>query len=188
MISPMIFPDIIVRVAKLYNEAIVIIENNDVGTVVCNTVYYDYEYENTFVQSTIKAGGIGVTMSKRIKRIGCSNMKDLIEQSKLEIVDSETISEISTFESKGSSYQASGGNHDDLVMNIVLFSWFISSDAFADILDMDLKSLLYRDRIKEIEDDLLPFGYIDDGSDNGINGISESLNTVIEQQKNWLDI
>ena len=188
MISPMIFPDIIVRVAKLYNEAIVIIENNDVGTVVCNTVYYDYEYENTFVQSTIKAGGIGVTMSKRIKRIGCSNMKDLIEQSKLEIIDSETISEISTFESKGSSYQASGGNHDDLVMNIVLFSWFISSDAFADILDMDLKSLLYRDRIKEIEDDLLPFGYIDDGSDNGINGISESLNTVIEQQKNWLDI
>jgi hypothetical protein len=186
MISPMIFPDIIVRVAKLYNEAIVLIENNDVGQVVCNTVYYDYEYENTFVQSTIKAGGIGVTMSKRVKRIGCSNMKDLIEQRRLEIVDSETISEISTFESKGASYQASGGNHDDLVMNIVLFSWFISSDAFANVLDMDLKSLLYQDRIKEIEDDLLPFGFIDNGSDS--NGVSESLNKVVEQQKRWMDI
>jgi hypothetical protein len=186
MISPMIFPDIIVRVAKLYNEAIVLIENNDVGQVVCNAVYYDYEYENTFVQSTIKAGGIGVTMSKRIKRIGCSNMKDLIEQRKLEIVDSETISEISTFESKGSSYQASGGNHDDLVMNIVLFSWFISSDAFANILDMDLKSLLYQDRIREIEDDLLPFGFIDNGSSS--NGVSESLNRVVEEQKRWMDI
>jgi len=184
MISPMIFPDIIVRVAKLYNEAIVIIENNDVGTVVCNTVYYDYEYENTFVQSTIKAGGIGVTMSKRIKRIGCSNMKDLIEQGKLEIVDSETISEISTFESKGASYQASGGNHDDLVMNIVLFSWFISSDAFADILDMDLKSLLYQDRIKEIEDDLLPFGYHDDG----INNVSNTHNEIVKEQRKWMDI
>jgi hypothetical protein len=113
-------------------------------------------------------------------------MKDLIEQSKLEIVDEGTISEISTFESKGSSYQASGGNHDDLVMNIVLFSWFISSDAFADILDMDLKSLLYRDRIKEIEDDLLPFGYHDDGSSS--NGASDSLNKVVEQQKRWMDI
>jgi hypothetical protein len=185
MISPMIFPDIIVRVAKLYNEAIVLIENNDVGQVVCNTVYYDYEYENTFVQSTIKAGGIGVTMSKRVKRIGCSNMKDLIEQRKLDIVDSETISEISTFESKGTSYQASGGNHDDLIMNIVLFSWFISSDAFANILDMDLKELLYQDRIKEIEDDLLPFGFIED------NRESSSLNTeahdaLVQQTKNWI--
>jgi hypothetical protein len=113
-------------------------------------------------------------------------MKDLIEQRRLEIVDSETISEISTFESKGASYQASGGNHDDLVMNIVLFSWFISSDAFANVLDMDLKSLLYQDRIKEIEDDLLPFGFIDNGSDS--NGVSESLNKVVEQQKRWMDI
>jgi hypothetical protein len=185
MISPMIFPDIIVRVAKLYNEAIVLIENNDVGQVVCNAVYHEYEYENTFVQSTIKAGGIGVTMSKRVKRIGCSNMKDLIEQRKLEIVDFDTISEISTFESKGASYQASGGNHDDLVMNIVLFSWFISSDAFANILDMDLKALLYQDRIKEIEDDLLPFGFIDTG--NNSNGVSESFNKVVEEQKRWMD-
>mgnify|MGYP001441934755 FL=1 len=71
-------------------------------------------------------------------------------------------------------------------MNIVLFSWFISSDAFANVLDMDLKALLYQDRIKEIEDDLLPFGFIDNGSNN--NGISESFNKVVEQQKRWMDI
>lgn len=185
MISPMIYPDIIVRVARLYNEAVVLIENNDVGQVVCNAVYYDYEYENTFVQSTIKAGGVGVTMTKRVKRIGCSNMKDLIEQKKLEIVDSDTINEISTFEAKGASYEASGGNHDDLVMNLVLFSWFISSDAFGEILDMDLKSMLYEDRIREIEDDLIPFGFIEDGVQDNSN---QKYEEIVQRQKDWMNI
>lgn len=185
MISPMIYPDIIVRVARLYNEAVVLIENNDVGQVVCNAVYYDYEYDNTFVQSTIKAGGVGVTMTKRVKRIGCSNMKDLIEQKKLEIVDSDTINEISTFEAKGASYEASGGNHDDLVMNLVLFSWFISSDAFGEILDMDLKSMLYEDRIREIEDDLIPFGFIEDGVQDNSN---QKYEEIVQRQKDWMNI
>jgi hypothetical protein len=185
MISPLIFPDIIVKIASLYNQAIVVIENNDVGTVVCNAVYYDYEYENTFVQSTIKAGGIGVTMTKKIKRIGCSNLKDLIEQKKLEVVDSETISEIATFEAKGSSYEASGNNHDDLVMNLVMFSWFISSDAFSDILDMDLKGILYQDRIKEIEDDLIPFGFIDSGTKSYE---TERYDNLVQQQKDWMNL
>lgn len=187
MISPMIFPDIIVKVANLYNEAIVLIENNDVGQVVCNAVYYEYEYENTFVQSSTKAGGIGVTMTKRIKRIGCSNLKDLVELNKLEIVDSDTITEISTFETHGSSYAASGGNHDDLVMNLVLFAWFISSDAFGNILEMDLKGMLYEDRIREIEDDLLPFGFIDDNKQS-INITNPALEELVKQRNDWLNL
>ena len=167
MISPMIFPDIIVRVAKLYNEAIVLIENNDVGQVVCNTVYYDYEYENTFVESSVKRGGVGVTMTKRVKRIGCSNLKDLIELGKLKIPDGETISELTTFEIKGSSYEASQGNHDDLVMNCVMFAWFVSSDAFGNISSIDLKEMLFAEKMKQIEDDVLPFGEIDDGHTYG---------------------
>ena len=185
MISPLVFPDIIVKVAGAYNEAIVLIENNDVGQVVCNAVYYEYEYENTFVESSTKAGGIGVTMNKRIKRIGCSNLKDLVEQGKLHVIDDNTILEISTFESRGSSYQATDGNHDDLVMNLVLFAWFISSDAFGHILDMDLKAMLYADRIKEIEDDLLPFGFIDN---NHTRVASSALDTVVQQQKSWMDV
>ena len=114
----------------------------------------------------------------------CSNLKDLIEQKKLEVVDSETISEISTFEAKGSSYEASGNNHDDLVMNLVMFSWFISSDAFSDILDMDLKGILYQDRIKEIEDDLIPFGFIDSGTKSYE---TERYDNLVQQQKDWLN-
>ena len=166
MISPLLFPDIIVKIAKEYNDALILIENNDAGQVVCNAVYYDYEYENTFVESSVKRGGIGVTMTKRVKRIGCSNLKDLVELKKLEIVDSNTIQELSTFQVRGSSYQASAGNHDDLVMNLVLFAWFVSSEAFGNISDMDLRQILFEEREKEIEEDITPFGIIDDGLAN----------------------
>jgi len=166
MISPMIFPDVIVRTARHYNEALVIIESNDVGQVVCNDVYYEYEYENTFVESSVKKGGVGVTMTKRVKRIGCSNLKDLLEMGKLKIADPDTIDELSTFEVKGSSYEAAQGNHDDLVMNLVMFAWFVSSEAFGDISTIDLKDLLFAEKMKQIEDDIPPFGVIEDGSNN----------------------
>ena len=187
MISPLLFPDIIVKVANLYNKALIVVENNDVGQVVCNAIYYEYEYENTFVESTVKAGGVGVTMTKRVKRIGCSNLKDLIEMSKINIVDYETISELATFEMKGASYEASDGNHDDLVMNLVLFSWFISSDAFGNIADTDLKSLLYQDRVRELEEDLLPFGFINDNKQSP-DASNPHLDEMIRQRKEWLGL
>ena len=83
---------------------------------------------------------------------------------KLEITDLNTINEIATFEVKGSSYQASEGNHDDLVMNLVLFAWFVSSEAFGNLSDLDFKALLYSQTLKEIEDDLPPVGILQDKS------------------------
>jgi hypothetical protein len=158
LVSPLMFPEYILRAAKAYNNALVIIENNDAGQVVCNAVYYEHEYDNTFVQSSVKAGGIGVTMTKRVKRIGCSNLKDLLESGKLQICDATTISELSSFEPHGDSYAAKGSSHDDMVMNLVLFSWFVSTDAFGGLSNIELKSLLYSEKIKEMEEDLPPFG------------------------------
>jgi hypothetical protein len=178
LISPMILSDVIVKAARQYNEALVVIENNDVGQVVCNDIYYEYEYENTFVESSVKKGGVGVTMTKRVKRIGCSNLKDLIELGKLKIVDAETISELSTFEIKGSSYEATQGNHDDLVMNLVLFAWFVSSDAFGNISTIDLKEMLFSEKMRQIEDDVPPFGIINDGKNYG---------TVYDKMKNDIE-
>ena len=183
MISPMIFPDIIVKVAKMYNEALVIIENNDVGQVVCNDVYYEYEYENTFVESTVKRGGVGVTMTKRVKRIGCSNLKDLVELGKIQIPDADTISELSTFEIKGSSYEATQGNHDDLVMNLVMFAWFVSSEAFGDISTVDLKEMLFAEKMKQIEEDVPLFGEIDDGRSFGT-----TYDKMVNDMKEWASL
>lgn len=181
MISPLLFPDVIVRTAKLYNKAIIVIESNDAGQVVCNSVYHEYEYENTFVESTVKAGGVGVTMTKRVKRIGCSNLKDLIESGKLTIHDINTIHELSSFEHKGESYQASNSTHDDMVMNLVLFSWFVSSEAFGDISAIDLKQLLYSERMKEMEEDVPLFGVFG----NSHNDINPEYEEMLRAQREW---
>ena len=101
-------------------------------------------------------------MTKKIKRIGCSNIKDIVEQNKLDIVDENTIIEMSTFIARGKSYEASTGNHDDLMMNLVMFGWFSTTQFFKEISDIDMKSMLYAEKVKQIEDDLLPFGIIND--------------------------
>jgi hypothetical protein len=183
MISPMIFGDIIVRVAREYNEALVIIESNDVGMVVCNDVYYEHEYENMFVESSVRKNGIGVMMTKRIKRIGCSNLKDLVELGKINIVDEHTILELSTFEVKGSSYEASAGNHDDLVMNLVMFAWFVSSEAFGDISTVDLKEMLFKEKMEQIENDVPPFGIISNASES-----ENKFEQMANEAREWHDL
>jgi hypothetical protein len=163
-ISPLLFPNIIYKYANVYNKAYVVVESNDQGTVVCNGLYHDLEYENIHLESSVKANSIGIEITRKTKRLGCSAIKDILENNKLSIVDEETILEISTFVSKGQSYEAADGNHDDLMMNLVMFGYFSSTQYFGDMTDIDLKNMLFNQRMKEIEDDVVPFGFIDDGS------------------------
>ena len=163
-ISPILFPNIIYKYAKVYNDAYIVVESNDQGSVVCNGLYHDLEYENLHVTSSIKASGLGVEMNRKVKRLGCSAIKDIIENHKIKIVDENTILEISTFEAKGQSYEASDGNHDDLMMNLVMFGYFASTQYFGDMTDINLKQMLFQQKMQEIEDDMVPFGFIDDGS------------------------
>ena len=162
-ISPILFPNIIYKYAKSYNNAYVVIESNDQGTVVCNGLYHDLEYENVHVESAVKANAIGIEITRKTKRLGCSAIKDILENNKLKIVDEETILEISTFEARGQSYEASDGNHDDLMMNLVMFGYFVSTQYFSDMTDINLKEMLFKNKMKQIEDDVVPFGFIDDG-------------------------
>ena len=164
-ISPLLYPSIIYKYATLYNEALCVVENNDAGMLVAVGLYQDLEYENMFLESAIKSDAIGVTMTRKVKRIGCSSIKDIIENNKLQVVDEDTILEISTFVAKGVSYEASDGNHDDLMMNLVMFGYFVSTQSFGDNFDMNIKNLLFEERMAQIEEDLPPFGIIDDGRD-----------------------
>jgi len=165
LISPLLFPNVIYKYAKVYNEAWVVVESNDQGTIVCNGLYYDLEYENLFIESAVKSNRLGVEMNRKVKRIGCSGIKDLLEENKLEIVDQNTILECSTFIAKGQSYEASDGNHDDLMMNLVMFGYFATGNYFTQLTDVDIKNMMFEQQMKEIEDDVLPFGFIDDGID-----------------------
>jgi len=164
VISPILYPNIIYKFAKVYNDAYIVVEANDQGGIVCNGLYHDFEYEHMYLESAVKADKIGIEINRKSKRIGCSSFKDLLENNKLEIVDQETIVEISTFEAKGQSYEATPGNHDDLVMNLVLFGYFVYTEAFQDLSDINLKEMLFEDRMKQIEEDVVPFGFHDDGS------------------------
>ena len=165
-ISPLLFPNIIYKYAMVYNKAYCIVESNDQGSVVCNGLYYDLEYENVHVESAVKANAIGIEINRRSKRLGCSALKDLLENNKLTVVDEQTILEISTFEAKGQTFQASVGNNDDLVMNLVLFGYFVSSAYFSNLTDINIKDIIFNQKMKEIQEDIVPFGFIDDGSEH----------------------
>ena len=93
-------------------------------------MHYDIEYPNVFTQGQLKAEDIGISVNKKIKRIGCSTLKELLEEDRLSVIDRPTITELMTFVNKGNSFEADRGYHDDMVMNLVLFSWFITTDYF----------------------------------------------------------
>lgn len=164
-IPPLLFPNIIYKYATAYNKAFVIVEANDQGGVVCNGLYHDLEYDEMYVTSAIKSSGIGIEMNRKVKRLGCSGIKDLLETNKLSIHDETTIMEISTFEARGHSFQASSGNHDDLMMNLVMFGYFANTLSFEEMTDVNIKEMMYKNRMDEIDNDLPPFGFIDDGSE-----------------------
>ena len=166
MISPMLFPDLINKYCRPYNEALVIIENNAEGSMVATQLHYDIEYPNVFVQGMTKSTDIGITMSRKIKRVGCSTLKELLEENRLTVVDRHTITELMTYVNKGSSFEADRGYHDDMVMNCVLFSWFVTTDFFTNLTDTAVKDLLYAEQQKLIEDDMLPAGVFGEQRDD----------------------
>ena len=172
-ISPLLYPSIIQSTAKQYNDAYVLVETNGIGQQVADILHGEMEYENlVLITSKGRAGQVfdggfgkgstqlGITMSKKVKQVGCSTLKDLIENEKLITNDFDTISEMSSFVSKGQSYEADVGCHDDLVMSMLLFAWLTSQPHFKDITDMDLRRRLLDEKMQALEDELLPFGFI----------------------------
>jgi len=188
LISPLLFPNLIYKYAKFYNDAWVVVESNDQGTIVCNGLYYDLEYENLHVESTVKANRLGIEMNRKVKRIGCSAIKDLLESKKLELVDQHTILEVSTFVSKGTSYEASEGNHDDLMMNLVMFAYFAIGDYFLQLTDVNIKDMMFKNQMKAIEDDVLPFGFVDDGIENAEMEDARDVWATQQFVTDWEDI
>ena len=178
-IKPLLFPDIIHRVAKSYNHAYVLIEVNDVGAQVADILQYDLEYDNLLMAAMRGRAGqvvgqgfsgskvqLGVKMSSAVKKLGCSNLKGLLEDDKILIQDYDIISELTTFIQKGQSWQAEEGCHDDLAMCLVLFSWLCVQEYFKECHDNDIRLKMYEEQREAIEADMAPFGFIQDGMDD----------------------
>ena len=185
LISPLLYPELIYNVATNYNEAFVLVEINDIGEQIANILANDLEYENIFVTNVkgragqVIGGGfssnrqLGVRTTKQVKRIGCSTLKDLVEDKKIIIEDFDIIEEMSNFINKKDSYQADEGYHDDLVMCLVLFSWLIRQPYFKDLTNSDIRERIIKDKENMIEADLLPFGFKYDAVNDTENEVAD---------------
>lgn len=193
-ITPLDYANIIHATAKNYNNASILVEVNDIGGQVSDSLHYDFDYENILYTENAgrsgkritngfsgKGADSGIKTTKVVKSIGCSILKLLIEQNQLIINDFDTISELSTFSKKGNSYEAEPGNHDDLVMCLVLFAWLSDQQYFKDYTNINTLMSLRDKSTEEIEHDLVPFGFVFDGQNDFIDDDEEQF-----VQTDWL--
>jgi len=175
-IKPMLFPNVIYEIAKSYNNAFILCEVNDVGDQVASLLHYDLEYQNVLMCSMRGRAGqivgqgfsgkktqLGVKMSKTVKKVGSLNLKTMIEENKLLFNDLDIISELTTFISKNNSFEAEDGCNDDLAMCLVIYAWLVAQDYFKELTDQDIRKRLYEEQKNQIEQDMAPFGFLDDG-------------------------
>ena len=203
-IKPLIFPSKIYDVAKAYNEAFVLVEVNDIGEQVANALQYDMEYDNLIMASMrgragqVLGGGfsggkaqMGVRTTKAVKKIGCSNLKQLVEDNKLIVEDYDCINELSTFIVKGSSFEADDGCTDDLVACMFIFGWTTDQQYFKELTDHNIRQQMYREQQDQLEQDMAPFGFVVDGlEDENIGNITDEYGTrwapvVRSYDSNW---
>ena len=185
-IKPMLFPNIIMDVANAYNQAYVLIEINDIGEQVASIMNYDLEYENLLMCAMRGRNGqqvgsgfsgsrtqMGVRMTAAVKKLGCSNLKTLMEDDKIETHDYDIIAELTTFVQKKQSWEAEDGCHDDLAMCLVIFAWLVAQDYFKEMTDTDVRKRIYEEQKNQIEQDMAPFGFILDGVDDEAEFVDE---------------
>ena len=178
-IKPMLFPSIISEVGKGYNNSWLLIEVNDIGDQVGSILHYDLEYDNILMASMRGRAGqvvgtgfsgkksqLGVRMTAAVKKLGCSNLKTMMEDDKLLTTDYEIISELTTFAQKGNSFEAEEGCNDDLAMCLVIFSWLVAQDYFKEMTENDVRKRIYEEQRNQIEQDMAPFGFIETGFEN----------------------
>ena len=178
-IKPIVFPSILQKLGNAYNKAFMLIEINDLGQQVADSLMYELEYDNMMMvtqrgrSGQVLGGGfsgrgnqLGLRMTKGTKKIGTSNLKSLVEGNKLIINDFDMISELSTFIAKGKSFEAEPGSHDDLVMCLVIFSWAANQRYFKELTDVNVRGQMFTDQQNAIESDMAPFGFIDNGLDD----------------------
>jgi hypothetical protein len=203
-IKPLLFPSKIYDVARAYNQAFVLIEVNDIGEQVATTMQFDLEYDNLIMASMrgragqVLGGGfsggraqLGVRTTKAVKRVGCSNLKQMIEDNKLIIEDLDIISELSTYIVKGQSFEADDGCTDDLVACLFLFAWTCDQTYFKELTDMDIRQTMMREQQDALEQDMAPFGFVVTGlEDENIGEVVDEYGTkwnpvVRDYGSNW---
>ena len=185
-ISPILFPTMIVNAAKMYNDAYILVEINN-NPQVADIIHQDFEYENLWKIFTgnkkpqqLSSGfgrgvQMGLKMSVAVKRIGCSNLKTLVESDKLLIPDFDTLSELTTFTANKTSFAAEDGENDDLVMTLVVFAWVATQKYFKEIVSHDIRKQIQLENMNQLDEEVLPAPIIDDGRKHSFEVIDGDL-------------
>ena len=190
-IKPMLFPNIIVDICQKYNKAWILCEVNDIGDQVASIIFYDMEYENLLMTCMRGRAGqvlghgfsggktqLGLKMAKAPKKLGCSNLKQMVESDKVTFNDFNIINEMTTFVEKRDSFSAEEGSHDDLIMCMVIYAWAVAQDYFKEMTDQSIREELYEKDKSQLEEDMAPFGFIEDGLGTGV---------TVEDGEVWFD-
>ena len=200
-VKPMVFPNIINQISVQYNQAYVLCEVNDIGDQVASILQYDLENENVLMCAMRGRAGqvvgqgfsgtktqLGVKMSTTVKKIGCSNLKQLVETDKVLINDYDIIAELTTFIQKRQSFEADDGCNDDLAMCLVIFGWLVAQDYFKEMTENDVRTRIYEEQKNQIEQDMAPFGFIDDGLGTYEKEKDQEGNVwVVADNKGWYE-
>jgi hypothetical protein len=197
MITPTDYCSIIHRISRSYNNASVLVEINDIGGQVSDMLYYEYDMDTLLSSENDGRAGKrissgfsgssadkGIRTTKTVKSVGCSMMKLLIEQNQLIINDHETIHELSVFSRKGKSYEAESGNHDDLVMCLVLFAWLSDQHYFREMTDINTLTKIRDKDDEQIASELTPFGFFSEGTDEPDLELPKAENWMWAEDKN----
>jgi len=195
-VKPFVFPNIISEIAKRYNQAHILTEVNDIGQQIAEALQYEIEYPNVLMCTQKGRAGqilgamysgrgssLGVRMTKQIKRVGCANLKTLIEGDKLIINSFKIIEEMSTFAKRGQSWQAEDGSNDDLMMCLVIFGWVSNQGYFKELTNQNARMQMYAEQQNLIEQDMAPFGFVDDGVNT-----EENEETIDEYGDRWIPV
>lgn len=172
-ITTLEFPHLIYNTAKQYNDAFLLIEINDLGEEVSNTIWYEYEYENVYFTSrdelTQLKGYPGVRTTKKVKSLGCSVLKDLVEKDQLILNSHKIIEELGLFVLRRKTYAAEDTTvNDDLCTTLWLFAWLTKQDVFQEITNINLRNILTQQKQEYIDSMLTPFGFYNDGKDRTV--------------------
>lgn len=195
-IKPILLPTMVVSEAKKYNEAFILVEINSIGLQVADIIHYDLAYENLIkIQLKGKQGqqwspgytkklAFGVKTSVQTKQIGCTNLKALVESDKLVIKDELLIKELTTFSADKKTFKAEEGSHDDMVMTLVNFSWLMAQKFFRESVQSDIRQVLQEEQLHIMDQDLVPFGIIDNGLDDVFDKELSDGDIWFEDRKN----
>ena len=167
-ISPNVeLPVLLNKIGRMYNLALILVENNDLGESVGNALWFDWEYDNlvwTHNEQIAGHGVIGVKTTRKVKSVGNNALKSLIENHQIILHDFRYLQELAVYvrQKKGLYGAQDTKINDDLTATMWLFGWLTQQTYFQDLTDNNINQTIGKKFVDEV-DDYLPAGFFVDG-------------------------